>query len=111
MQVDAGELRHRIQIYRKKSTEDADGYATETLVLVRACSAKFTRTSGSEMVRANSDMADVKARFLVRWSSVPISRKMIVRHAGTDYEIEFINDYEDMHEYQEIWCKLATRAG
>lgn len=111
MQVDAGELRHWIQIYRKKSTEDVDGYATETLVLVRACYAKFTRTSGSEMVRSNSDMTDVKARFLVRWSSVPISRKMIVRHAGTDYEIEFINDYEDKHEYQEIWCKLATRAG
>lgn len=111
MQVDAGELRDRIQIYRKKSTEDADGYATETLVLVRACSAKFTRMSGGEALRSNSDMADVKARFLVRWSSVPISRKMIVRHAGTDYEIEFINDYEDRHEYQEIWCNLSTRAG
>ena len=111
MLVDAGELRHRIKVYRKVREEDADGYEKETLELVRACYAKFTRTSGSEMVRSNSDMTDVKARFLVRWSSVPISRKMIVRHAGTDYEIEFINDYEDKHEYQEIWCKLTTRAG
>lgn len=110
MQVDAGELNRRIEIFRKEAKEDADGYAAESLELVRACYAKFTRKSGSEMQRSDSDMTNIQVRFLVRWSSIPIDRKMIVRYAGTDYEIEFINDYNDAHEYQEIWCKSNTRA-
>ena len=110
MQVDAGELRHRIRIYEKSQTEDSDGYGVQTLTLVRSCMAKFSRQSGTEALRAGADMKDVKARFLVRWSRVKIDRKMIVRYAGTDYEIEFVNDYEDKHEYQEIWCNLSTNA-
>lgn len=110
MQVDAGELRHRIRIYEKSPAADSDGYSAQTLKLVRSCMAKFSRQSGTESQRAGADMADVKARFLVRWSRVKIDRKMIVRYAGTDYEIEFVNDYEDKHEYLEIWCKLSTNA-
>ena len=110
MQVDAGELRHRIRIYKKSQTEDSDGYGVQTLTLVRSCMAKFSGQSGTEALRAGADMTDVKARFLVRWSRVKIDRKMIVRYAGTDYEIEFVNDYEDKHEYWEIWCMLSTNA-
>lgn len=110
MQVDAGELRHRIRIYEKSQAADSDGYSAQALRLVRSCMAKFSRQSGTEALRAGADMADVKVRFLVRWSRVKIDRKMIVRYADTDYEIEFVNDYEDKHEYLEIWCKLSTNA-
>ena len=110
MQVDAGELRHRIQIYSAAYTKDSDGYREQHLTLVRSCMAKFSRQSGTETLRSGADMTDIKVRFLVRWSRVKIDRKMIVRYAGTDYEIEFVNDYEDKHEYQEIWCTLSTNA-
>lgn len=110
MQVDAGELRHRIQIFEKSKETDSDGYGVDQLTLVRSCMAKFSRQSGTEALRAGADMTDIKVRFLVRWSRIKIDRKMIVRYAGTDYEIQFVNDYEDKHEYLEIWCQLSTRA-
>lgn len=111
MKVNLGELNKRIGIYSKTTVTDADGYDTTIDVLVRSCWAKFARTSGTEMVKANADFAEVKVRFLVRFSRAPIDRKMIVKYAGNDYEITYINDYEDKHEYIEIWCELLTNAG
>lgn len=56
-------------------------------------------------------MAEVKVRFLIRWSATPISRKMIVRYAGKDYQIEYLNGYGDTMEYMELWCSLKTLEG
>jgi len=108
MNIDAGELNKKISIISKIKTQDPDGYDTITENVVRSCWAKFTRTSGTEAAKANADFADIKARFLVRYSKTPVDRKMIVRYGGNDYEIVYINDYEDSHEYIEIWCSLLT---
>lgn len=109
MDIDAGELIHRIAIYRRIRTQDADGYFTEEEQLVRRCWAKFTRTSGTEMERANADYTEIKARFLVRSTAVPIDRKMFVRYGGDDYEILYINDYANRHEFTEILCVRRTK--
>ncbi len=110
MNVNPGELNKRIQIIGFVPTVDDDGYQTKTETVVRQCWTKFTRTSGTEAVKANADFAEIKARFLVRyWNS--IDRKMIIRYAGNDYEIVYINDYEDRHEYIEIWCNRLTLEG
>lgn len=106
MYVNAGELDKRIWICRKPEPEP-DGYLPEEAKPepVRRCWAKVTRTSGTEIVKANADFGEVRVRFLVRWSRTPIDRKMFVRYRGADYEILYINPYGDSREYQEIWCK------
>ena len=111
MEVNAGELNKRIQIIRVDKSRDADGYETKTETVVRSPWARFSQTSGKELVRANADMSEVKVRFLIRWSSTPISRKMLVRYGGRDYQIEYINGYGDSMEYVELWCSLATVEG
>lgn len=111
MNVNPGELRKRISIISKTKTYDADGYYTHTETTVHSCWAKFSRTSGTELTKANSDFSEVKARFLIRYTSASIDRKMIVRYGGDDYEIVYINDYEDRHEYMEIWCTRLTQEG
>ena len=111
MNVNVGELNKKIEIHSKETVLNANGYGTETDVLVRSCFAKFTRTSGSEMVKANADFAEVKVRFLIRYTSVAIDRKMTVKYAGNEYEITYINDYEDSHEYIELWCELLSNKG
>ena len=111
MQINPGELNKKISIYSKSATTDADGYPIDTPVLVHSCWAKFSRTSGTEMTKANADFSDVKARFLIRYTKKTISRKMIVKYGGDDYEIEYLNDYEDSHEYVEIWCSRVTNDG
>ena len=111
MQINPGDLRQKIEIYSKTITVNANGYETETPVLFHSCSAKFTRTSGTELQKANADFADVKVRFLIRYTSKAISRKMTVKYGGNTYQITYINDYEDRHEYIEIWAELLTAAG
>ena len=111
MKVNAGELRQRIQIVQIKYEPDADGYSVPQEELVHRCWAKVTFTSGTELVKANSDFGQVKARFLIRHTNIPIDRKMLVRHGGRNYEIEFVHDYEYSHQYMEIWGTWRDRKG
>lgn len=104
MRVNAGELNKRIRIIRRIVTKDADGYDTPKDEVVHTCWAKFSQTSGTEIVRANSDFGQERVRFLIRWTRTPIDRKMLVCYGGSEYEIQFINDYGDSHEYIELWC-------
>lgn len=110
MYVDAGELDKRISIYRKGPL-DPDGYGEPDPELVHRCWAKFSRTSGREIVQANADFGEVKVRFLIRWTRKLIERKMFVRYRGTDYEIVYVNDYADRREYLELWCEALSRKG
>jgi SPP1 family predicted phage head-tail adaptor len=109
MYVNAGELNKRIQIIARVESLDSAGYPTITERIVRSCWAKFSQTSGTEMVRANADFGEVKTRFLVRWTSTPVDRKMLVRFRGEDYEIQYINDYGGSREYLELWCRWLSR--
>lgn len=111
MEVNAGELNKRIKIIKVTKSKDKDGYETVTETVVRAPWAKFSQTSGTELVKADADMSEVKARFMIRWSRTKLSRKMIVRYGGNDYQIEYINPYGDSKEYVELWCSLMTMEG
>ena len=111
MEVNAGELNKRIKIIKVTKSKDKDGYETVTEMVVRAPWAKFSQTSGTELVKADADMSEVKARFMIRWSRTKLSRKMIVRYGGNDYQIEYINPYGDSKEYVELWCSLLTMEG
>ena len=57
MNINPGELKHRIQIIRRDRTADADGYDTIAETVVHTCSAKLTQVSGTELVQANADFA------------------------------------------------------
>lgn len=109
MNVNAGELNKRIAIYRKPEL-DEDGYLPENPapILVHNCWAKFSQTSGTEMVKAKADVGEAKARFLIRYTRKKINRKMFVRYKGLDYEIVYINPYGDSGEWIEIWCKWES---
>ena len=111
MQVDSSRLNKRIEIVRLTRERDADGYEITTETVVRRPWAQFSQTSGTELQKAGADMAKVKVRFLIRWSTTPLSRKMIVRYNGADYQIEYINSYGDSMEYVELWCSLRTLEG
>lgn len=112
MYVNAGELDKRISIYRKPELA-ADGYLPDEAKppLVHSCWAKFSQPSGRELVKANADVGESKARFLIRRPRKEIDRKMFVRYKGLDYEIVYINPYGDSGEWMEIWCKRESNEG
>lgn len=108
MYVNPGELNKRIQIISRTKSVDSDGcYATNDTV-VYTCWAKYSQASGTELVMSGADFAEIKVRFLIRYTSTAINRKMLVRYAGNDYEITYINGYGDNKKYTEIWCTRIT---
>ena len=107
--VQAGELRHRIQIISVTAEQGDDGFYSEVREeLIHGCWAKVSFTSGTELVKANADFGEVKARFLIRYTDKPIDRKMFVRYAGREYEITYINNYAG-RKYMEIWGTWKSR--
>lgn len=113
MDINAGELNQRITIYRRTEERNGAGYLDppKDPEPVRRCWAKFTRISGTELLKADADMGQVKVRFVIRWSKTLIDRKMFVRYGQQDYEIEYVNDYGDSHQYIELVCKLTGTGG
>lgn len=107
MNINPGELKHRIQIIRRDRTADADGYDTIAETVVHTCSAKLTQVSGTELVQANADFARTKVRFLIRHTAKPIDRKMLVRYAGTDYEIVYL---KPLWRYARVYGNLVRTA-
>ena len=61
--------------------------------------------------KAGADFGEVRVRFLIRYTRKPIDRKMFVRYRGKDYEIEYINDYGDSHQYMELMCRWSGTGG
>lgn len=111
MKVNVGDLNKKIKIIKITKAKDKDGYETVEETVVRTPWAQFSQISGTTLVKADADMSEVKARFLIRWSRTKLSRKMIVRYDGDDYSIEYINSYGDSKEYVELWCSLLTLEG
>lgn len=109
MKVNIGSLNKRISIVRRTVERDADGYETVQDNVVHTCWAQFTRKSGAETIRENADFGQTKARFLIRSVRTKIDRKMIVKYAGDEYEIEFVNEYGDSHQFTELMCVRTTR--
>lgn len=109
MYVNAGELNKRITVYRKPELEE-DGYLPENPepVPVHSCWAKYSQISGTELARNGADFGEARVRFLLRWTSREIDRKMFVRYRGKDYEILYVNTYGDSGEYLELWCRWLS---
>lgn len=106
MNVNPGELNKKIVISKLTKTTNENGFATTAKAKVLESWASFSRTSGTELIKANADFSIIKARFLIRYTKKDIDRKMVVTYAGTDYQIEYVNNYQDSNEYMEIWCSL-----
>lgn len=116
MWVDAGELKHLIKIVRRNTERNKNGYQTKALspedyTEIRSCKARFTQLSGTEAMKASSDFAEEKVRFLVRWSPKKIDRKMCVLFRDKEYEIEYIHDYGGNRKWLEIWAVWRSRDG
>jgi SPP1 family predicted phage head-tail adaptor len=104
MNVNPGELNKKIEIY----TQSTDVFHAVTETLYCSCAAKFSRTSGAEVIKSGANLADINVRFLIRYPvTKTIDRTMIVKYSGAKYQIEYVNDYEDKHEYVEIFARLV----
>ena len=105
MYIDPGTLNKKIQIISRSDGEtyDYEGHLIEADNLIRECWARVSAISGTELVKAGTEFADAKKRFLVRWTPTEINTSMVVLYNGYFYNITYVNTYRDNHDYQEIW--------
>lgn len=111
MYVNPGELNKRISIVLITEGDETDENCipVKREKLIRECDAKVTNTSGSEVRKLNSEFSETSKRFLVRWSPAKINTDMTVQYGGKDYDITYVNPYNDGREYVEILTKLSER--
>lgn len=111
MYVNPGNLDKKIQIIRLiPGGINSNGFPVPPAEsIVREPWAQVTNTSGSEIIKANSEFSEAKKRFLIRYGAAEINTDMIVRYAGKDYDIEYVNQYREDKDYVEIWTKISER--
>lgn len=111
MYVNPGELDKQIQIIQMVSEgTDKDGFPLPLEEkVIRKCWAKVSNTSGTEIIKVNSEFSEAKKRFLIRYTETEINTDMFVRYNGKDHDIKYVNPYGDSKEYMEIWTDLSER--
>lgn len=107
MYVDPGDLDKKILIIERiKDGQNDAGFETGVEErVVRDCWAQVTNTSGKELMQTGRKLAEAKKRFLVRYTDTEITTSMIIRYAGHEYDIQYVNTYGDSKEYLEIWTE------
>ena len=109
MNINPGELNHKIQIIRiDKSATNENGFPIIQEEVLYTCWAKVSHKTGSAIAADSSDFSKDKTRFLVRYKP-GIDTGCIVRYKGNDYNVIYLNDYEENHEYTEIWTEKAEK--
>ena len=58
---------------------------------------------GTIYVKAGTEFADAKKRFLVRWTPTEINTSMYLLYMGELHNIQYVNRYRDNKDYMEIW--------
>lgn len=112
MHIDAGKLTKRIQFLKPLSERDTDGYPIAAgEKVVRETWAQYSRTSGTELIRAGAEFGEAKVRFLTRYYPDILDRRLLIRYQGRKYSIVYVNTYGDEGKYTEYWCERYTQEG
>lgn len=109
MQINPGNFNKKIEIVQYTLTKDSDGFEVKTETSILKTWAQVTNTSGTEILRSNSDFSDVKTRFLMRSPKVTLNKDMVIKFSGNVYNITYINDYSYDKNYTEIMTELVIK--
>ena len=109
MYINAGNLNKKIEIIKFEEIKDKDGFPIKSEVLILKTWAQVTNISGTELIKNNSDFAQVKTRFLIRTPRKAIEKDMFIKFKGSFYNIIYINNYNFKDEYTEIIAELTVK--
>ena len=109
MQINPGDFDKKIKIVRYERQKDSDGFEQKVEVVVLETWAQVTNTSGKEIQESGSDFSEVKTRFLMRTPKLKLDKDMVIKFAGNDYNIVYINDYNYDRRYTEIMTELVKK--
>lgn len=109
MLINPGNFDKKIEIIKFEQAKDSDGFPENKEVILLKTWAQVTNTSGTEVTRSNSDFSEVKTRFLMRTPKQKIDKDMLIKFAGNNYNIVYINDYSYDKKYTEIMAEQVIK--
>lgn len=87
--IAAGRLRHRVEIWRKTTTRDSNGVATEARTLFATVWAEVAPSSGREFIQSGQLQSEVVARITIR-KLTGLRASDYVRFRSQNYNISAI---------------------
>ena len=105
---DAGEFNKKIQIVNRVTSKDAAGFPVYTDTTVLEPWAKVKTTKGFTLIVNDSDFEKALTNFTIRYPVTPITRDMIIKFRGKEYEIRYLNNVNEANVELEIQAKEIT---
>lgn len=106
--INAGEYNHKIQIVRETITVDSQGFKTVTQTVILSPYAKVKTTKGFTLIANGSDFEKATTNFTIRYPVTVISRDDVILFKGKKYEIQYLNNVDELNVELEIQAKEVT---
>lgn len=89
--------------------EDSAGFKERTEKLVLSTYAQVKTTRGFTLITSNTDFEKAYTNFTIRYPLSEITRDMIIKYAGKEYTIEYLNNVDEAGVELEIQAKEVTK--
>jgi len=104
----AGEYKHKIQIVRETISEDESGFKKVLQTIVLSPYAKIKTTKGFTLIANDSDFEKATTNFTIRYPITNIYRDDVILYNGKRYEIQYLNNVNELNIELEIQAKEVT---
>ena len=106
--INAGKYNKKISIYQTTVVKDSAGFQSKQRTLVLSPYAHIKTTKGMTIIRNNSDFEKALTNFTIRYPVTQITRDMEIDFNGKTYEIQYLNNVDEMNVELEIQAKEVT---
>ena len=106
--INAGKYNKKISIYQTTVVKDSAGFQTKQRTLVLSPYAHVKTTRGMTLIKNNTDFEKAYTNFTIRFPVTPINRDMEIEFNGKIYEIQYLNNVDEMNVELEIQAKEVT---
>jgi SPP1 family predicted phage head-tail adaptor len=106
----AGDLRRRVTIQKRQSTQDGDGQRSETWTAVATVPAKIEPLGGRELLLAKAMGAESTHQVTMRYRA-DLDATMRIVYQGRIFNINNLNDPDARHEAVVAMCTEGANVG
>lgn len=104
----ASQLRSRVRIESRTSTQDAWGQPVETWTEVVSVWADFRHVSGMESARAGAQISESRASVRIRWrTDITPAMRLVETFTGRVYDIKAVLPDVQRREFVDLVCEAA----
>lgn len=106
--INAGNFKHKINIYKTTVVKDSAGFQKKERTLVLSPYADIKTTKGMTLIKNGTDFEKAFTNFTIRYPITVIDRDMEIDFKGKTYEIQYLNNVNEENVLLEIQAKEVT---